>query len=90
MGQLNIDLGHSPFPSTLASLAIMDECVEVFQAGAKYVRLKENTLPRVKIREWTIDCVLKNGKLLLRCPEGKYTLEVMPEDVMPEDPEDIE
>ncbi len=44
------------------------------------VMLRPGTWPAVKIREWFVE-QLENGKVLLRCPERKYTLQVIWEDI---------
>ncbi len=59
----------------------MEECAHTITSNGEHVTLKTGAFPHVKIREWTIDCYLKNGKVLLRCPERDYTLEVTREDI---------
>lgn len=49
----------------------------------KAVHLKAEALPHVKIRDWIIESVLSNGRLLLRYQdqERNYSLEVQTEDI---------
>lgn len=51
----------------------------------EWVNLKPGSLPYVKIRKWYIIKIEKD-KILLRCKEEKYTLEVSPEDIENSDP----
>ncbi len=59
----------------------MEECTYPITKDGERVTLKAGAFPHVKIREWTIACYLENGKILLRCPEKKYTLEVTTDDI---------
>ncbi len=45
------------------------------------VHLKEGAFPHVKIRDWVIKEILKDGRLLLTLKDKNYTLEVLNEDI---------
>ena len=55
---------------------------EVYKKG-DWVILKQGKLPGVKIRRWYVKA-FEEKKILLRCHEDKYTLEVAPSDIEPD------
>ncbi len=72
---------HCPVANPRRKRPIMGECAYPDPREGQRVTLKAGAFSHVKIREWTILCHLKNGKILLRCLEKKYTLEVTSEDI---------